>query len=333
MAIVLKIILGLVGTIVLIALVTWLAFARPNIPYAKLEAKYASKSSKYVDLPGGVRAHYRDEGNPAGPVILLLHGYGDSSFSWDGWSRVLGDRYRIVILDLPGHGLTRTPKGYRATSDGYVALVEDFAAKVGLKTFALGGNSMGGGISWRYALAHPERLDALILDAAAGWPSPAKGPPPLAFRILGHPIGRAVLKTIDNKPLIRQGVRGQVGDPTVITDAFIDRWADLQRGPGHRDILMSIDLGSASGATPETVARITTPTLVLHGEIDPILSVEGGRKFAQHIPGAKLITYPGVGHLPQVEIPDRSAKDVADFLGALTLQADKQPKVSKTASR
>lgn len=317
MAIALKILLGLVGVIVVIVLAGWLALARPNIPYAKLEARYASKSSKFVELPDGLRVHYRDEGNPAGPVVVLLHGYGDSSFSWDGWSKALGDRYRLIIIDLPGHGLTRAPKGYRANSDRYVAVVEAVAVKAGLRKFVLGGNSMGGGISWRYALTHPERLDGLILDAAAGWPSPLKESPSLAFRVLQHPIGRAVLKTIDNKPLIRQGLRTQVGDPAVITEPFIDRWAELQRGPGHRDILMSIDLGSAAGATPETVSRIAVPTLVLHGEVDPLIPVEGGRKFAQHIPGAKLIIYPGVGHLPQVEIPEQSAKDVAEFLATL----------------
>lgn len=317
MAIALKIIAGLVGAIILIALLTWLAFARPNIPYAKLEAKYGSKTSHYVDLEGGVRVHYRDEGNAAGPVLVLLHGYGDSSFSWDGWSKALGDRYRIIIVDLPGHGLTRAPKGYRATGDGYVALVEALARKIGLKTFTLAGNSMGGGVSWRYATQHPERLDALVLDAAAGWPMPIAESPSLAFRILQHPAGRALLKTIDNKPLIRQGLKGQVGDPAVITDAFIDRWAELQRGPGHRDILMSIDLGSAASATPELVATIKTPTLVIHGEKDPLIPVANGRKFAEHIPGAKIITYPGVGHLPQVEIPEKSAGDVAAFLAAL----------------
>ncbi len=317
MAIALKIVAWLIGAIVLIALLGWLALARPNIPYAKLEAKYASKTSRFVDLPGGVRVHYRDEGDPSGPVLVLLHGYGDSSFSWDGWSKVLGDRYRIVILDLPGHGLTRAPKGYRATGDGYVALLEAFAETVGLQRFALAGNSMGGGVAWRYATRHPERLDALVLDAAAGWPMPIGESPSLAFRILQHPAGRAVLKTIDNKPLIRQGLRGQVGDPAVITDAFIDRWAELQRGPGHRDILMSIDLGSAGSATPELVAAIKTPTLIIHGEKDPLIPVANGRKFAEHIPGAKIITYPGVGHLPQVEIPEKSAGDVAAFLAAL----------------
>jgi pimeloyl-ACP methyl ester carboxylesterase len=94
---------------------------------------------------------------------------------------------------------------------------------------------------------------------------------------------------------------------------FVDRWAELQRAPGHRAILMSINLASGH-ATPELLGRITVPTLVINGESDVLIEPASARKFAAAIPGAKLIIYPQVGHLPQIEIPQRSAADVAEFL-------------------
>jgi pimeloyl-ACP methyl ester carboxylesterase len=315
---------GLAALVVVAAILGWLIFLRASdTPYASLEAKYAGPASRFVDLPDGVRLHYRDQGKADGPVLVLVHGYGDSAFTWDGWVARLGDRYRIISLDLPGHGLTRAPKGYRMSADNQVAAVQAVADAAQLSRFALAGNSMGGGVAWRYALAHPERLDALILDAAAGWPAPAKNPP-LAFRILQHPLGKAFLKSIDNKPLIRVGVRGEVGDPTVISDAFIDRWAALQLAPGHRDTLIEIDMAGTANAKAETLRALTVPTLVLHGEVDPLIPVASGRKFAEVIPGAQLIVYPKIGHLPQVEIPERSADDVAAFLEKA--RASAQPK-------
>jgi pimeloyl-ACP methyl ester carboxylesterase len=79
---------------------------------------------------------------------------------------------------------------------------------------------------------------------------------------------------------------------------------------------MSIQPGKHSQATKEVLATIKAPTLVLWGEIDPLIEVAGAHKFAEAIPGAKLIVYPKVGHLPQVEIPQRTADDVATFLEA-----------------
>jgi pimeloyl-ACP methyl ester carboxylesterase len=299
---------GLVALVVLAGFVGWLFLRGPDIPYEKLEAKYATAASHYADLPGGVRLHYKDEGKADGPVLVLVHGFGDSHFSWEGWVARLGDRYRIITVDLPGHGLTR--------ADGFADLIDALAAKLALPKFAIAGNSMGGGVAWQTAVRYPNRLDALVLADAAGWPAETLKTPPLAFKLLKYSWGRAFLRSIDNTPLIRSGLRGEVGNPAVITDAFIARWAELQRAPGHRAILMSIQPGKHSQATQEALSTIKVPTLVLWGETDPLIEVASAHKFAEAIPGAKLIVYPKVGHLPQVEIPQRTADDVAAFLAA-----------------
>jgi pimeloyl-ACP methyl ester carboxylesterase len=193
--------------------------------------------------------------------------------------------------------------------------VDAFAAKLALPKFAVAGNSMGGGAAWQLAVRHPERLDALILVDAAGFPN--EKPPaeiPLAFKILQYPIGRALLRNIDNRPLIAEGLKTDVYDESLITPAVVDRWAEFQRAPGHRAILMAIDFGAQSWATPEVLAGIKVPTLVMHGDSDVLIEPASARKFAAAIPGAKLITYSHVGHLPQIEIPQRSAADAAAFL-------------------
>lgn len=314
---------GLLALVLAAGLVGWLLLRGPDIPYERLEAKYATPASHYADLPGEVRLHYTDQGKADGPVLVLVHGFGDSHFSWEGWVARLSDRYRIIAVDLPGHGLTRAPAGYVAQSDQFPELIDALAARLALPKFAIVGNSMGGGVAWQTAVRFPDRVSALVLADAAGWPAATLAKPPLAFKLLKYSWGRAFLRSIDNKPLIRSGLRGEVGDPRVITDAFIDRWAELQRAPGHRAILMSIQPGKHGQATPEALATIKVPTLVLHGEVDPLIDISAGRKFAQYIPGARLITYPKVGHLPQVEIPQRSADDVAAFLATTSSQAIK----------
>ena len=106
---------GVVVAVVVAGLaVAAVALWRPDIPYADLEARYAAPTSKFVDLPGGVRMHYRDDGDPSKPVIVLVHGFGDSFLSWEGWIKRLSPDFRVITLDPPGHGLTRAPAGFGA---------------------------------------------------------------------------------------------------------------------------------------------------------------------------------------------------------------------------
>ena len=311
-------ILGIVVALLLvIVLVGWLLLRGPDIPYATLEAKYSvnDPASHFVDLPGGYHVHYQDEGSPELPVLVLLHGFGDSYTSWEGWVPELKARRRVITLDFPGHGLTRSPEGTVLSTDLLADYVDSFAATLKLPKFAVAGNSMGGAVAWQLAVRHPDRINALILVDAGGFPN--EKPPaevPLAFKILRYPIGRTFLQHIDNRFLIREGLRTDVFNKALITPAFVDRWAEFQRAPGHRAILMSVNLG---GQTPDLVAKLGTikvPTLILWGEADVLVEPASARKFAAAIPGSKVITYPQVGHLPQIEIPARSAAAVAEFL-------------------
>ncbi len=307
---------GIVLAVLIVALLAaWLKMRGPDIPYAALEAKYANASSRFVDLPGGFHVHYRDEGDPQAPVLVLLHGFGDSHTSWEGWVPLLKPKFRVISVDFPGHGLTRSPPGTLLDGASLVEFVDNFAAQLSLPKFAVAGNSMGGGVAWEFAIRHPQRVSALILVDAGGFKNDK--PPaevPLAFKILRYPLGRALLQNIDNRPLIEQGLKTDVYDPSLVTAAMVDRWAEFQRAPGHRAILMSINLGGAGRATPDILRSIKVPTLILWGENDRLLEPAAAHKFANAILGSQLITYPQVGHLPQIEIPQRSAADVAAFL-------------------
>jgi pimeloyl-ACP methyl ester carboxylesterase len=312
---VLKILGVLFGIVILGVVAAWLKLRGPDIPYATLEAKYANSASHFVDLPGGFHVHYQEEGDPGLPQLVLLHGFGDSFTTWEGWVRELKPKFHVISVDFPGHGLTRAPDGYLLSSDGLADFVDAFAAKLALPKFAVAGNSMGGGAAWQLAVRHPDRVYALILVDAAGFPN--EKPPaevPLAFKILQYSVGRALLRNIDNRPLIDEGLKTDVYDKSVITAAFVDRWAEFQRAPGHRAILMAVNPRAHTQATAEMLSTIKVPTLVLHGESDVLIEPASARKFAAAIPAATLITYPQVGHLPQIENPLHSAADVAAFL-------------------
>lgn len=315
--------LAIVGLLAVLAAGAFFALRRPDIPYETLAVRYENAASRYVDLPGGVRMHYRDQGQ--GPTVLLIHGFSASLHTWEPWVEHLatGDNrisdYRLVTLDLPGHGLTRAPAGYQASIEGFRDIVAEFVASQQLDDFTLVGSSMGGNVAWEYALAHPDQLNALVLVDASGWEdtrAEAAEDPPI-FKLLRNPLIGPVLMQLDNTRLVRQGLENSFGDPSLVDDPMLARYTELARAPGHRDILLQLTLGfrSRNYATPERLAPLANmPVLVLSGDQDHLVPPAHAQQFHDAISGSELVMFEGVGHIPQEEVPDRSAMAVHEFL-------------------
>lgn len=320
-----RIVAWALGIVALLLVVGWFSLKRDDIPYKDLEAKYAVTGTKYADLGDGMRLRYLDQGPADAPVVLLLHGYTSSLDSWLPWVNQLKGDYRVIALDLPGHGLSRAPDGWRASPGAYAELVERFAKAQGLEKFVIGGESMGGWVAWEYALRHPSRLHGLVLIDSSGWPderpeTKAKNDS-FVVKALHNPLGRAILLPLDPRASLRNGLIASFENDALVTDAMIDRYADMYRAPGHREMLtdLLVNWEDWPMATPQRLAAIRTPTLIMHGEKDVLVPIEHARLFDQAIPDSRLIVYRGVGHIPPEEAPARTAADLMAFLGALKL--------------
>lgn len=312
----LKIAAGVIGLALVLAFGSFALLRRADIPFPTLEQRYAAAGSHYADLPGGVHLHYLDRGNPKGQVVVLLHGFAMSTDTWTAWAKRLGRDYRVIALDLPGFGLTRAPDRAWSYQD-MAGVVDAFVRAKHLDRFVIGGSSMGGGVAWRYALAHPDRAKGLILVDAAGWPdaaSPVTEAP--LVRAAQLPGMRPVVVQLDNHSALRDGFEKSFADPARVDAAYVDRYAELSRAPGRRAVWLAVlDAWTHQDfATPDRLAKPKAPTLILWGEKDQLLPVADGRRFVAAIPGSHLIVYPGIGHLPQEEAAARSAGDVAAFL-------------------
>lgn len=310
--------LALVGLLALLAAGAYFALKRPDVPYETLAAQYESAASRYVELPGGMRMHYRDEGQTNGPTLLLIHGFSSSLHTWEPWVAQLGEEYRVVSLDLPGHGLTRAPAGYQASIEAYRDLVHEFARAQGLTRFAIAGNSMGGNVAWEYALAYPGQVDALILVDASGWEDTREeaAEDPQVFQLLRNPTLGPIMIQLDGTRLVRDGLRASFGDPNLVDDAMVTRYVQLARAPGHREILLQMTLGfrERNYATVERLAALQAPTLIFTGDTDRIVPPAHAQQFHEAIAGSQLVTFAGIGHLPQEEAADASATAVQEFL-------------------
>jgi pimeloyl-ACP methyl ester carboxylesterase len=317
-----------VAIVVVLGVIGFFTLRRADIPYATLEARYATPADRFLDLPSGVRLHYRDQGDSTGEAIVLVHGFGASLYDWQDWETRLAGHYRVISLDLPGHGLTSAPKHYQAHMDDLTGAVDALTSKLGVKRFVLVGNSMGGGVAWNYALQHPDQLDGLVLEDSVPAPNPAATQPRgksnvIIFNLMQAPLLRGVLTHIDLSPLIRQGLESALVDKSLVTPALVQRYSDFSRAPGHRVILLNLQ----GGAHPDSVVvnaalgKLTVPTLVMHGKVDKLIAVAEGERTARTIPGSTLILYDGVGHVPMEQIPDKSAADLDQWIRTRSLAA------------
>ncbi|MEM1105881.1 MAG: alpha/beta fold hydrolase [Pseudomonadota bacterium] len=313
--------MAVVLTLVAIFGAGWLSMRRADIPFDTLETAYASPESRYLVTGDAQKIHYRDQGNPDGDVLLLVHGFSASLHTWEPWVRYLGEEYRIISLDLPGHGLTRGfgPSDY--TAAGFGAAIAELTDAIGVDRFTLVGSSMGGYAAWTYALDRPGQLEALILVGAAGWPptEEEEAETPFVFRMLDHGWVRALVKDLDNSAMIRSGLEASFVDAELVTEDMAQRYAALSRAPGHRDAMLHIisSQDERRFASPQLLAQLDMPVLVMHGRQDNLVPFSHGENFAAVIAGAELIAYDDVGHLPQEEIARQSAEDADLWLDSV----------------
>ena len=226
----------------------------------------------------------------------------------------LQDSFQVVTVDLPGFGFTGPrPDGDYSTAM-YIELLDRFFEANQLDSFYLGGNSMGGSISWQYALAYPEKVKKLILVNSAGYPRNVEGGKiPIGFRVLNLPGAKALITKVTPKSLMRKTVEGIYGDQNLVTEAGVQQFMDILRRPGNRKALF--DRRSADqGVGAEAIKQLSMPTLIMWGDQDRLIDVQNAYLFEKDIQGAEMVVYEGVGHVPMLEIPDQSAADLRAFL-------------------
>ena len=295
-----------------------------EIPADVVDAKYTSETSQFLTMDNGARVHFRDEGNASGDVIVLVHGSNASLHTWEPWVQELGKKYRIVTMDLPAHGLTGATPDRDYSSEAQLNTVYALVKYLGIDQFVLGGNSMGGGVTWRYTLEYPDQVTAMLLIDASGLPEwwqerqaeqEEEGrEAPLAFQLLREPWFRVIAKRIDPYYLVEQGVRSSYNNSPVVDQALIDRYYELSLREGTRDATLDRFGANRNWDVTYDLSVLDQPTLVMWGKEDSLIPASTADKFAEVLPNTKVVIYENVGHIPMEEIPERSAQDVLRFL-------------------
>ena len=283
----------------------------PNLPAEMLIERYANDRSKFIDVVGG-RAHVREDGDPNGIPVVLVHGSMGSLQMWEGWARELGDKARVISVDLPGHGLTGPWARDEYTIEAYADFLEVLVDSLNLDRFVLVGHSMGGAVAWTFAATRPDRVSQLVLVDAAGYPR-GGGQVPLPIRLARLPVVGDIGPYFKPERLVRRSLEEVYADPAMVTPERIQRYSDLQRFPGNREATVH-RARTQEPLDPTPLKRLSVPTLILWGGKDRWVPLGDANRFLADIKGAKLEVFEKLGHNPMEEDPRATAAAVAAFL-------------------
>lgn len=307
---ILKVVIYIAAALIIVVCIL---FGYRDKPVAELKAKYAPSPSAFVNIDG-MDVHYRDEGNAADSLpIVLIHGTGSSLQTFDEWASILKGEHRVVRMDIPAFGLTGPFPTRDYAIENYVIFIEKFLNTRGIKHCILGGNSLGGQIAWQFTLKDPDMVDKLILIDAAGYPIVSKSTP-IAFKIARTPVLNKIMTFITPRFMAKMSVENVYADKTKVTEGLVDRYFELTLREGNRQALVDRMTSVYDTSNIPRIKTIRQPTLVLWGEQDGLIPLSNAYRFHTDLPNDTLVILKNMGHVPMEENPKESLKAVLDFL-------------------
>lgn len=277
-------------------------------------------SPQQVEAPGmqavdvaGERVAYLDEGQ-GDEALLFIHGFGESTRTWDLVRPAFASRYRTVAVDLWGFGASGRPRDARQWS--WASQVQGLLDHLGIKQAVFIGHSLGGRVSLMCARQMPERVRAVAL-VDADW-----GQAPFGYalvRLIAYstflPLSLARLRSrLEPWRGLMKGVAGPVWQ---VTDEQLDIWRSYLRVRGTTRTWQSLARSQRPSDVRGLPETVTCPARVIWGDQDVVVPLGFGQALAERLPQADLVVIPHSGHFPQEEHPEAVVAALGEFLGTL----------------
>ncbi len=257
----------------------------------------------------GRKMVYLENGPAEGrPSVVLVHGFAAAKENWMRFAGHLGKSRHVVAMDLPGHGESVKDMALAYGIEDQVDYLHAFFEKIGLESFHMVGNSMGGAISALYAAKHPHRVRGLCLMDPAGIYTyesrlielMKKGKNPLIVKT-EEDFYELMDFAMEQKPFMPWPVADVMAQQYVANRAINEKiFAEMR----------ALD----RSAFKQSVRRIQAPTLILWGKQDRIVDVKNAREFNRLIKHSKKVVFDDIGHAPMIEAPERSATVFLNFI-------------------
>lgn len=317
--------IALVVAIVVVAvLVVPLVWPVPPLKGTVTPESLIDSESRFVEIDD-LTVHYKVWGMPSSATtagvdtaIVLLHGFGASTFSWREVAGPLSERLPVVAFDRPAFGLTERPLTWSGPDPYAPATQADLTVKLmdelGIKRAVLVGHSAGGTVAVLVAQRHPGRVAAVILEDPAIY---AGGPPAFLTPLFRTPQFKRL------GPLFARNLGGEAGtdfirtawhDPSKITDETMEGYRSALAVKDWDKALWLLTIAERPADVPALVSRISAPALFITGDDDRVVSPGDTRRAAALIQDAELVTIEQCGHIPHEEQPAAFISAVTTFM-------------------
>ena len=281
-----------------------------DISKESIEAKYLLESSDFIEIDG-VNIHFAIDGT--GPDLLLLHANYANLIDWNPWVDQLKKHFRVIRIDIPGHGLTEADPSNDYSMQRTVFLLENFLNELEIDTLSIAGASLGGTTSLHYASQNPEKIDNLILVSPGalnprvrGRTEPVTLPKP--FEIIAYITPKIITETL---------LKGGFGDPNNVTDQLIKRWHDLLLREGQRDAQIARVNQYVSGDIDQVLSEVRAPVLIMWGKKNNVVPVDLAYEMKDMMKNSlriEMIIYESGGHQLVQELGIQTGKDALEYL-------------------
>jgi len=252
------------------------------------------------------------------PTVVLLHGFAAEKDNWVRMVRSMDD-YHMVAPDLPGHGESSFSKDDYYGFDQQSLRVAEFIDAMGLQSFHLVGNSMGGAIAALYTYRHQNKVKSLTLMDAVG------------FYGSEQSDVEKILEANESNPLI---VRSREGFDTLIEYAthqppfmpwpagnvLARRAMEREQANDHifEHIFKEAQAAKYAGGFKHIFEKINVPTYVVWGDQDRVLHVSSVEQFFMHMPNVRVDVIPQIGHAPMLEVPAQTSAMLQEFWSSIS---------------
>lgn len=278
-----------------------LSFAIASMIWAQAPA------SKQVEV-FGQKIHYLEAGS--GSNVILLHGLGADATNWAMNTSVLAKSFHVFVPDQIGFGESDKPLiNYRVAT--LVDFLDGFYDKVGIAKATLVGNSLGGWAAMAFTLAHPDKVERLVLVDSAGY----------SFEKLGTP--KPTIETLDGlNPSTVAGCKAVLSLILANKSLATDRAAEflfaahMKKGDGYTIERFIDSIQRGQDVVDGKLGAIHVPALIVWGAEDALTLPAGGKMLAKEIAGSELVMLDHCGHIPQFECAGPFNAALLKFLNA-----------------
>jgi pimeloyl-ACP methyl ester carboxylesterase len=281
-------------------------------PRLDIDLNEFDAGKKLIALPNGESLAYIDSGERSGPAVVLIHGYTDNARDWVPMLPYLSKRYRLILVDIRGHGQSSKPECCYTRFD-FAYDIKLLLDALGVQKADIVGHSLGSIIAQTFAEYWPERTAHVVLISSTGGSPPdrPKKPPQFDFaaeiRKLKEPI------EADSPFMIAWWE-----SPTPVDPDFIRRQRKDAAGIPLRVWLAVLDqalpTNNIYGDLQSSLPRLKAPTLLIWGSKDPIMEEDVRQSLRDALPKAKVKIFDGLGHNPFWEDPRGVAEVINAFL-------------------